>query len=288
MEPMVLSVREGESLVGIAPLMRKGDCISFIGDTNVCDYMDFIVAPGREDAALSAIFEYLEREEWFQLDLHCIPERSPTSALLPRLYERDGVGVAVEPEDVCPIVQLPATWEEYLITLSKKDRHELRRKLRRLDGAGSVRHYSAGDDEGLPQAMEDFLRLHRQSREDKAAFMTDKMQDFFKAFTTKFVSMGLQRLYFLELDGVRISSTICFDYKNTLYLYNSGYDTEYAHLSVGLLLKSLCLKDALEEGKKVFDFLRGDEPYKYDLGGRDTAIYNHVITRSSSSGAVTE
>ena len=109
--------------------------------------------------------------------------------------------------------------------------------------------------------------------------MTDEMQSFFRALTTEFVGLGIVKLYFMEIDGTKISATLCFDYENTLYLYNSGYDPSFSYLSVGLLLKSLCIRDALESGKAVFDFLRGDEPYKYDLGGQDTSIYKLTITR---------
>ncbi len=279
-EPVVLSVRDREDLIGIAPLMKDGDCISFIGNTDVSDYMDFIVAQGREKDVLSAIFEYLKKQGWDRLELHCIPERSATRDVLVDLCKSDGLSTVIEDEEVCPIIKLPSTWDEYLSKLSKKDRHELRRKFRRLEGVGSVKHYVAEDDERLPQAMEEFLRLHKWSREDKAAFMTDAMQSFFRALTTEFVKMGIAKLYFMELDGIKVSATMCFDYENTLYLYNSGYDPEFSHLSVGLLLKALCIRDAMETDKEVFDFLRGDEPYKYDLGGQDTSIYKLTVTRT--------
>lgn len=279
-EPVVLSIRDRDELIGIAPLMRDGSCISFIGSTDVSDYMDFMVAQGREKDVISAVFEYLTTQEWDCIDLHCIPEGSATRDVLAGLCKDSGLSAVIENEEVCPIIKLPPTWDEYLGRLSKKDRHELRRKFRRLEGAGTLKYYVAEDDEGLPQAMEEFLRLHKWSREDKAAFMTDEMQSFFRTLTTEFIKMGIEKLYFMELDGIKVSATLCFDYENTLYLYNSGYDPDFSYLSVGLLLKSLCIRDAMETGKEVFDFLRGDEPYKYDLGGRDTNIYKLTIARA--------
>ena len=84
----------------------------------------------------------------------------------------------------------------------------------------------------------------------------------------------------MEVGGARTSATLCFDYNNDIYLYNSAYDPAYSSLSVSLLLKVFNIRDAINNGKKRFDFLSGNEPYKYDLGGQDVPLYRCVITRS--------
>ena len=187
--------------------------------------------------------------------------------------------MTIRPEEVCPTVKLPGSWDEYLAGLSKKDRHELRRKLRRLYSAGDVRYHVAAQCDGFPKDLEEFLGLLEGSRVDKAAFMTPKMRGFFRNTLSGLAKMGAVRLSFLEVDGKRVSSTICFDYDNRYFLYNSGYDTEYSHLSVGLLLKALCLKQAIENGKTEFNFLRGAEPYKYHLGAVDEVVYTISANR---------
>ncbi|MBM2826368.1 MAG: hypothetical protein HW403_432 [Dehalococcoidia bacterium] len=278
-ELFIHSVRDGQECIGIAPLVRNGDTISFIGDTDVSDYMDFIITPGKEEQFLTALLTYASSEGWDHMSLHCMRQDSSTITILSDICAEMGYSNSLEVEDVCPTVGLPDSWEGYLSALSRKDRHELRRKMRRLEGAGRMSYYYVNGDNGLDPALDDFLVLHRQSREEKAAFMTPDMEDFFKDFSRHFISKGQQRLYFMEVDGVRLSANICFDYGSTLYLYNSGYNPNYAHLSVGLLLKALCIKEAIEAGKEVFDFLRGNERYKYDLGGVDAPIYHQVITR---------
>jgi CelD/BcsL family acetyltransferase involved in cellulose biosynthesis len=70
-----------------------------------------------------------------------------------------------------------------------------------------------------------------------------------------------------------------FDYEGSYLLYNSGYDPGYSHLSVGLLNKALSIKDAVERGRESFEFLRGTERYKYDLGAQDRAIYRLTVHR---------
>jgi CelD/BcsL family acetyltransferase involved in cellulose biosynthesis len=76
-----------------------------------------------------------------------------------------------------------------------------------------------------------------------------------------------------------VSAVLAFDYDGRRLLYNSGYRLAYGHLSVGLMLKALAIKDAIEKGLTYFDFLRGPEPYKYHLGAQDATIHRLLATR---------
>ena len=279
-ELILLSVRRGGELVGVAPLMREGDTICFAGDTEICDYMDFIAARGEEEAVVAAVLRSLSEEPWDRLVLWAVPEGSPTLLALQSAAAGFGLRVDVETEDVCPQLELPATWDDYLATLDKKDRHELRRKLRKLSQGGAVILEAIGDPVAVQAALDDFLRLYRISRTDKAEFMTEQMERFFRAIVAALVAEGRLELIFLTLGGVRTAAVICFKEDGEELLYNSGYDPAYAHLSVGLLSKALALQKAIDEGKSRFDFLRGREHYKYDLGARDVAVYRCTVRRN--------
>jgi CelD/BcsL family acetyltransferase involved in cellulose biosynthesis len=128
--------------------------------------------------------------------------------------------------------------------------------------------------------MDDFLTMFRNSHEGKADFLTPTNAEFFKGMAASLSRSGFLRLFFLEVGGVRVAAVLGFDYGDSFYLYNSGYDPEYSRLSVGLLLKALCIKESIARGKKHFDFLRGSEPYKYNMGGRDQPIYRCVLARN--------
>ncbi len=95
---------------------------------------------------------------------------------------------------------------------------------------------------------------------------------------------GLVRLSFVELDGARVAGLLAFDAGDALLLYNSGYDPALAHASVGIVSKALLLREAIAEGKRWFDFLRGAEPYKYDLGGKDYEVHTLTVRRAVSAG----
>lgn len=279
-ELLLLSVRRQGELVGVVPLMRDGDHLSFAGDTQVCDYMDVAAAAGEEEAVLSAVLRGLGEEPWRELVLWAVPEGSPTLEALKVAAAALGLSVDIEREDVCPRLDLPATWEEYLAGLSKKNRHELRRKLRKLSRGGEVRLETLDQPAEVEAALDDFLRLYRESRADKAAFMTEEMERFFRAIVSALTAEEQVELLFLALGGVRVAAVLCFCADDESLLYNSGYDPDYAYLSVGLLSKALALRKAIEEGKQRFDFLRGREPYKYDLGATDRPVYRCTVRRS--------
>jgi CelD/BcsL family acetyltransferase involved in cellulose biosynthesis len=183
-------------------------------------------------------------------------------------------------EDVSPGIELTDTWDDYVSGLNKKDRHELRRKLRRLERSCEINHVEYCTPEDITANLDEFVRLHRMSTPDKAEFMTDYREEFFRAVVINLAKVGVSHLYFLEVDGVRAATSICFVHGDSQLVYNSGYDPEHRALSVGLLNHAMTIKLAIENGVRYFDFLRGDESYKYHLGAHDRSLYNLVITRA--------
>ena len=114
---------------------------------------------------------------------------------------------------------------------------------------------------------------------EKDEFLIPEREEFFLDLARELAPRGMFKLYFLEVDDKKVASCICFDYDDAYLLYNSGYDPEYSSLSVGLLNKTLTLKEAIDEGKHTFDFLRGTERYKYDLGGKNQLVRQLIIRR---------
>ena len=167
-ELAVYVVIDGTRPIGVAPLVSSDGVLGLLGATDLFDYRDFIVEQGREQDFCAALVEDLSRREWHTLRLESVREGSPTIRALGAAAESAGMSVEIEPEDVAPVAVLPSTWDEYVAGLSKKDRHELRRKMRRLDGAGEVTRHVCGSPDQVPGMMADFLRLHRASSPDKA------------------------------------------------------------------------------------------------------------------------
>ena len=274
-----LSAANGE-LTALASLARNGPAFSLVGNPETFDYNDFIIRPGWETDFFALLLERLEGENWQTLELPSLRETSSTLEYLPELARRRGYAVEIAEEDVTPGLELPATWGDYLAGLSKKNRHELRRKLRRLEGTANWRWYGVREPAAVAARLDDFLTLMRLSDPEKAAYMTAERESFFRRMAARTAEMDLLRLYFLEMDGQEVAAALCFDYGGVRYLYNSGYNPEFSYYSVGLLLNALCLREAIEQGQDYFDFLRGPESYKYHLGGRDRNLYRMVVRKS--------
>jgi CelD/BcsL family acetyltransferase involved in cellulose biosynthesis len=102
--------------------------------------------------------------------------------------------------------------------------------------------------------------------------MNAQMESFFRSLVETMADIGLLRFGVLRMDGQTMAMIVGFDYADAMYLYNSAYDPAYSHLSVGLLTKVLCLKESINRGKKKWDFLKGGEPYKYRIGGREIPL----------------
>ncbi|MFC1916024.1 GNAT family N-acetyltransferase [Chloroflexota bacterium] len=278
-ELYLVSVRQQTEIIGIAPLQTKEGEASFIGSADVCDYLDFVTVLGREDEFFNALFDDLKIQNINRLELRSVRPDSTVVTNLANVARSRGLEVLHQKEGLSLELDLPATWDEYLAGLSKKQRHEVKRKLRRLWGAGNVNYRCLQASPEEAGALTDtFLKLFPLSREDKADFMTIRMQSFFRSLTETMAEIKLLRYGLLEVDAQAAAMIMGFDYNDTMYLYNSAFDPQYDSLSVGLLSKVLCIKESIARGMKRWDFLKGTERYKYELGGNEVPLYNYRIT----------
>lgn len=271
------AVREGEDLIGIAPLLVTGEKASLLGDTDVCDYLDFIVTPGKEQEFFDVLLDHLGEQSITHLDLRPLRPESTVFTDLVGVAQDRGCEISRHREDVTLELDLPATWDEYLLMLKGKQRHEIKRKLRRLHEAADINYRVVEDIEEVRDLMDTFFALFERSREDKAAFMTERMASFFNSLAEAMAEVNILKLFILELDTIPAAAAMCFDYDSTIYLYNSGYDRRFSSLSVGVLCKALSIKDSIQRGRKKYDFLKGDEAYKHRLGGNEVPLYRCQI-----------
>ena len=292
-EMLVITYRDtAGQLQGIVPLFRfQSDdgswTLSIIGCEDVSDYLDLIVSPKQEKLMCSELLNFLASDHapyWDKIQLCNLPATSTACRVLSQeARTRTGLSVTQRVQDICPIIDLPLTWENYLGSLRKKQRHEIRRKMRRAESE-AVTHWYVVDAASydLSHAMREFVELHRLSGVDKGAFMDSKMAEFFYEMANLLASRGWLYLTFIEMNGRKAASLLAFDYNNCIQVYNSGYDpSQYGHLSPGIVLWSYCIQDAIRRGRSEFDFLRGQEQYKFSFGARPTEIYELEISRQA-------
>lgn len=275
--PVFLSFRVDEKLVGVAALdMASGDART-LGDPNVRDYGGPLVAPGHEEVVAAGLLEWLIEDLTRTLELWGLRGDGPFEAAMVAVAAPMGWRAELRAEAVSPQMPLPADFDAYLTGLSKHARHEIRRKLRNLAAAGSVSFESVTDQAAVSAQFGFFLELMRTSRDDKDEFLTPAMEAYFYDLAATFAALGLLRLSSLKLDGVTIAMTLAFESAETTFLYNSGYAPPFANLAAGLLSKVYAVRDSIARGNGTFDFLRGDEQYKAELGGRPGAIVTLLL-----------
>jgi len=277
-EPKVLLFRdENENVRGIGHLLSREEGgkngLILSGSRDVWDYRDFVIQPGSEAEAFQSLSFFLKNDSLDFIELSSVAEKSPTAEVFPQVMESSGFRVSREKEETVINLTLPATWEGFLETLNAKDRHELRRKIRRIEKEGPCELARAEEPSSLDEKMNLFLELHRKSRRDKMEFMTAEMEAYFRDLAKEFMKAGWLDLSFLRFQGKEIAAFLSFDFLKAKFIYNSGYDPNFSWYSPGIVLSAYCIRGAIEKGMRNFNFLRGREDYKYHLGGREEANF---------------
>lgn len=274
---------EDGSLSAIACLAHTRDGIlRFNGCVEETDYLDLIATARDARESWEVIFPNLlnaQFPEWRHLDLCNVPAASPTRTVLPEIASQYDLTVVESVIEVCPIIELPDSFEIYLEGLASKQRREVRRKLRRANGAGAQLHI-VDQDEDLAAAVDDFLALLQKSTFEKRDWLNDGRRALFHEIAEAAQQEDTLQLMFLEVDGQKAATLFNFDYAGRIWVYNSGLDSNlFSALSPGVVITAWAIEHAINNGREAFDFLRGNEAYKYRFGAKDTDIFRLQIVR---------
>jgi CelD/BcsL family acetyltransferase involved in cellulose biosynthesis len=291
-ELVLVSAAENGQLIGIAPLFITEydghQALMLVGSIEISDYLDLITREQDLPRFLSGLFDFLESAnlpggprpfEWSVIDWYNIPESSPTRAALKAEFEKRGWTYHAEIYRPTPRIALNGDFEEYLSRLEKKQRHEIRRKMRRAAESGKVRFYVVDKDADIEAELEAFLHLMVQDP-NKAMFLKDLMRDQMSNSIRIAHKGGYLWLGFLEVDGVKAAASLNFDYKNKLWGYNSGVGRDHMELSPGWVLLAHVIQWCCENGRTEFDFMRGDEDYKYRFGGVNKYVMRERVSKA--------
>lgn len=271
-------------LMGIGPWFiqnRDGErVIRTIGCVDVTDYVDMIIDRNCVDAVQVYLAHFLAQntDHFDRINLCNIPESSESYKNFPDKLRQHHFDADTVLQEVCPVIHLPQEWEDYLAMLDKKQRHEIRRKLRRAENEATLERYVVTPEHDFEAEVEQFLKLMAASQPAKAEFLQDeKNLDFFTRMLRVTFAQGWLKLSFLKINGSYAAAYCDFDYKRQILVYNSGLALDvYPHLSPGIVLLSYNIQDAIENERTIYDFLRGNETYKYRMGAQDTRVYKLV------------
>lgn len=282
---------ENDQLVGIAPLYettneQNQQVLRFVGGVDVSDYLDIVCEANRENEVVAALLAEWANVCCCPIDLHSLPHASPSREAFLRSAATFGFEAKQEREEVCPVIPLPDTWEEYLSQLVGKQRRELRRKLRKAGQDELVTWYRS--PQGMVEEdLDRFFDLHIQSGTDKETFMTEKMKLFFRELVAACNKEGWLDLSFLLINGIPAATLLSFHFRNEVQLYNSGIDVSLSNaLSPGWLLLCYHIEYAIGLNRSRYDFMRGDEEYKFRFGGQSEPIYNVQLALNPQKGGL--
>ena len=282
---VLVSAIEGDQLVGIAPLFideyNGRQALLLIGSIEISDYLDLIVREADLQRFLSGLIDFLASslaDAWSAIEWYNLPDTSPTLAALQAESEQRGWAYQKETYLPTPRVALNGSFDDYLMSIDKKQRHELRRKMRRASESGRVRFYVIDKQADIEPELESFFELMIQDPQ-KAEFLHEVMHDQMSKSIRAAHNYGYLWLGFLEIDGVKAAATLCFDYNNKLWGYNSGVSFDFRELSPGWVIMGYTMQWCCDNGRYEFDFMRGDEEYKYRLGGVNKYVMRVNVAR---------
>jgi CelD/BcsL family acetyltransferase involved in cellulose biosynthesis len=285
---------EGSRLTPVEPTAKA----VFFGSSYHADYATILAAPADLPAVADALVGHLAEDRgergnpkpWDVVDLRRLQCGDPAADAISAAFERAAEScrwqVTTEREDVCPVVTLPEgiDFDGFLGTLSKKERHEVRRKLRRAEGVGDVRLTTSPN----PLAdLDEFIDLHQKRWGADGLFPPtpggDCSRRFFRHMFRHFGPTGAAKLTRLTVGDRLVASGVHFEDGQRIAYYNAGVDPDARDLSPGVLMVALYIQQAIEAGRREVDFLRGNEPYKYEWGAVDRPIQRILVSRTALS-----
>jgi CelD/BcsL family acetyltransferase involved in cellulose biosynthesis len=258
----------GDPPHGIAALARDPDGTLRFAGGELTDEQDVVAPAGQERSVATLVAHWIAGEAPRRVRLEYVPEDSPTLEVMAQVLGERGYRVARSRLVTSPRLRLADDFETYVRSLGKKERHELRRKIRRLERSSHATLHWASDAERAT-TLDRFFALHRLSRGEKADFMTPAVERFFRDIADALAPLGWLRLGVLRAHDEDAAVLFAFAYRGTLALYNAAYDPALASLSIGIVGHAWAIREAIGERLDTYDLLRGDEPYKYDLGAAD-------------------
>jgi CelD/BcsL family acetyltransferase involved in cellulose biosynthesis len=273
----IFLIKDSDKIIGIAPLMQSKYRIGFISVDVIenlcserCDYSGIILTEKKQESMV-ILLDYIEKiikDSSAIVRMFNIPENSSFLAVLREQYPAFSKSLYLEERlvDYCSIIDLPATWEEYLHSLSKKRRGNLRRAMKLLTGNHhklEFKKYTGGDD--LRNQLLVLFKIHEkrwQAKNISSKFVRPEAREFYFDVSQALSQNNWLDLSFLNIDGKPVSVEWGFNYNDIHWAMTGAFDPGYSNYSVGNLHMMKLIEDTIQNKLKKYDLLTGTENYK--------------------------
>jgi CelD/BcsL family acetyltransferase involved in cellulose biosynthesis len=283
-ELYVLLVRDGNELIGIAPMLKRTvqhygvlpfRRIEFLASgedeaDEICsDYLDFILKRGREQEALDFILRYIcEKDtDWDEVLLTDMAGDSVNLSAVKGFCEDSGIKMQQVRDELAIFLPLTKNFEELIGSVSPSFRRRIRNDRKAFEAyGGEIR--LIGNREEFEKGFEALVELHQarwMSRGGEGVFSSEKFTRFHRLFAPKAMQNSWLKLYVALKDDKPIAAIYNFVYNRKVHYYQSGFRQENSGLhSPGVLMQAYSIENAIQEGFSEFDFLKGREgSYKF-------------------------
>jgi CelD/BcsL family acetyltransferase involved in cellulose biosynthesis len=264
------------ALDALAPLYilrdeESGESLGLFLGTGNSDYLDILGDPSQLIDAIAAA----------DCQLWDLQQLRPSSGLLTAPLP-DGWSENVEDQDPCPVLSIENAGTEMENLLSTHARKKLRYFRRCLEREGEVRYENA-TAESLDTLLDALYELHaaRWQKRGLPGVLADEVtQSFHREAARRMLDAGALRMYAIRLNERIVAVFYGFAHHGTVYYYLSGYDPALEKLSIGNVIVAHAIEDAVRDGARTFDFLRGAEEYKYSWGAKDRMNQRRQLFRT--------
>ena len=291
----ILKAYRDGTLIGILPLFFEKKGVFGLRVESLCnfgtgpggaDHLDIITRPEDKSDGIKAVLKFLSDSHYCdQISLENLPAGSATAELLKTFDQTTSGSLSRVTESVtavCPQIDLSEGWDSVLNESKRSD--NFKRRLRKLEKMAGFEYRSIISPDETASALDRFVILHQKRWENAGGSELSghpRLIAFQRQIVAEMSFAGAIRFDELWLEGRCVSSVYGLDDGKTFYYFNSGYDLDYSNFSVGLVLLGLSVKHAVDRGCKLYDFLRGDEQYKFDWANRRTNLTTVSLSRNT-------
>lgn len=257
-----LHLKKSSLIPGILPHHRE---LTLIGTNAVApDHLDFIIRKGYEGAVAKGFVDYIySHSKWDILRLDALSSSSPIAPLLIHQTTSWGNSLIFKPGS---IIQLPERWDIFYSALGKNLRKNLKKYARQLehDNPGQVKYSIANNQVEIKSTLQILFHLANQVSEvhDRTyALRTSEIKEFHYKVADVLHQQKWVRIYKITVGDEIIAVLYCFNYNDVVSDYQTSYSLSWQKYRPGQEILAYSIQQAINQGARVYDFLRGGHPY---------------------------
>ena len=273
----------------IQATIERGDVLNEVkmAGNFSADYTGIVCPPDAESKVIPAFARHIKQMHWARLSLENVrmserrfrlllahfPKANFQLTEVNRVGEVDGID-----NSICPYAALPKDWDSYLSSLSANTRQKIRRLLKLVDTEGEYR-ITVSNAETFAEDLKTLLRFWEiRWRSRKGDTMDGLVRSNGIVLTRSFQSGLVFLPTFWHGDRpIAALATLVDPRKRTFSFYMTGRDETFDGPPPGVILHAFSIRHAIENGFSEYDFLRGNEPYKYSYRCAERKIYCTVV-----------